>query len=359
MKILICDYMGYGKEDGAPVGHVLKVLRESAQVLSKSAEIKYCVTHNYAGDVSADTAVNVSKLPYYVKVGARDTTLGNIRRMLGSFRNIRQILKEECDVLWFCNVDQFLYMYLGMFGRMERLLKKGRRVIITTFATAYPKAYHNYFASKVLDKTTLVITTNPEAKIDSDNKLYMPDYLYSEEKYQPYQKVTKEDKCVCLGTMNSSKHIYELVEGFSKLKYPLEICGYFYDKEYLGRINSLLSSYPEEVRSLIRIKDGYISEEEYLSKLGEAKYVVLPYDSEAYKATTSGVLLEAAFVGTMPIAPKLLLDRMGMQGIDMDELKKHLGNEDYLKECVEKNNQIVKNRYSKDIYASRIQEAIQ
>lgn len=361
MKVLIADYMGYGDDAGKPVGHVLKVLRESAALLPKDTKIEYCVTSNYAEflpDVQAT-------LPYHIVVGKADTTVSNIKRMLGSFRNIRKILKCDADIIWFANVDQFLYMYLSLCRKLSEKAKrglygpkKGKEIMITTFATAYPKAYHNDALNEVLPTAKLVITTNPEAKL-ADNMLYMPDYFYRAEVYGDYNVVSSRYGAVCLGTMNQAKKIKELVETFAKLHYPLAIKGFFYDKEYLKEVIELLNNYPEEVRKLITIEDGYLTYEDYLKTLGSARFAVLPYDVNTYQNNTSGVILESIFVGTIPVTGQFLLDKMGIKGLDLASLtKESLEDEDLIAELSGANEELVKSRYDAILYADKIREAL-
>ena len=76
----------------------------------------------------------------------------------------------------------------------------------------------------------------PTASIEHVNKIWISDYLYSEEKYGYLRKLPKEKKVVCLGTMNRYKDLEGVVKVFSNTDIRVEIIGAFDEKE---RIESL------------------------------------------------------------------------------------------------------------------------
>ena len=49
--------------------------------------------------------------------------------------------------------------------------------------------------------------------------------------------------------------------------------------------------------------------------MSEYKYVILPYDPAYYNIKTSGVLLEAIFLGAVPVAPRNILEQNRIQGL--------------------------------------------
>ena len=165
-----------------------------------------------------------------------------------------------------------------------------------------------------MNKLEGVIYTQEKQKIVHDKTLYLPDYLYDEEYYEKYNILPKEQKVVCLGTMNRYKQLEELVEVFKGIDIPLEICGRFDDKE---RVEHLLKKKSNNVV----IHDCVLSTEEYYRKLGRAKYSILPYDMEQYISRTSGVLLESIYVGSTPIAPRLLLEQNGIAGYGYERME--------------------------------------
>ena len=160
---------------------------------------------------------------------------------------------------------------------------------------------------QALKKIQGVIYTQKGLQIPHDNTLWTPDYFYDKKIYDKYRKMEKQDKVVCLGTMNRYKKLEELVEVFKEIPYQLEICGRFDDNE---RYQKLLAMKSEN----IAITNTVLSEEEYYTKLGQAKYSILPYDMEQYTNRTSGVLLESLYVGSIPIAPKQLLEQTDLPG---------------------------------------------
>ena len=61
-----------------------------------------------------------------------------------------------------------------------------------------------------------------------------------------------------------------------------------------------------------------------MEKISSAKYSILPYDMNQYINRTSGVLLESIYVGTIPIAPRSLLEHNKLPGIKYDSLNELL-----------------------------------
>lgn len=114
--------------------------------------------------------------------------------------------------------------------------------------------------------------------------------------------------------MSKSKKLEELVQTFNELDYPLEIIGHFREKD---RADILMG----KAHNKIFIQDTYLSEEEYLLKLAEAKYAVLPYDETEYNNRTSGVLQECIFVNTIPITFSSILEANGTAGIGINDIR--------------------------------------
>lgn len=344
-KIILADYMGYGDQDGNPVGHVEKVLLENSKLVPDEIEIGYAVTYNYCKSFSNI----ICKLPYFVNVKEQSgNVLFNAKRMLKSFINIRKILQiKNVDIIWFCNVDQFMFMYLGIFGFHNK------RVIVTTFHQNYTKRYHNFFLQKVSSKIELFLYSNAQFKVsDKQNFMFMPDYLYDKKVYSEYRLINKVDRVVCLGTMSRAKKIKETVEMFREIGYPLEICGYFYDKEYYKEVQAYIADN-------ITIENKYVDYEEYLKKLAGSKYCILPYDKKTYENITSGVILESIFVGTVPITIEDLLDKMQVDGLTISNLQlEQLQNEERRKQIKESNDRLIETKYNIDIYRQQLMEKI-
>ncbi len=112
--------------------------------------------------------------------------------------------------------------------------------------------------------------------------------------------------------MGDGKQLEELVSVFSMMDYPLTIAGRFYDKERLEALKSMASEN-------VTIIDKYLSDEEYMDMLSSARYTILPYSKTAYTNQTSGVLQEAMFVNTIPIARREVLTVNEIPGMPFDE----------------------------------------
>ena len=307
MRVALVDYIGYEDQKGVPVGHPLKVMRELRDLLDGEAEIEILAPASYLKALGEDDGKALPLAVNALKSGKN--VVENIKCMFISFVNIHRALRRAtADVLWFCNIDQFLFMFLGMFGF------HGKKIVITLFAQHYHKWYHDYFMKKVLPRVSFIVSTNPEADLTGFRKVSQPDYLYKKERYAPYRPEKKQEKVVCLGTMNRSKQIKELVEIWKDIPYPLEIYGLFYEEAYYQEIMA-------QKKDTIKIENRYLEYDEYLQILGEAKFSVLPYKQAAYEQFTSGVILESVFVGTIPVTCEMLIKRMKLNGISYSELK--------------------------------------
>ena len=170
----------------------------------------------------------------------------------------------------------------------------------------------NLIFKRGLSKFDAVIYTQKNMKIPHPKVFYMPDYYY-DAKYEPYRKMPKDDKVVCLGTMNPYKELEKLVDVFNANGMKLEIAGRFLDQQrYLDLQN--------RAKDNVIVENVVLSEDDYYKKLAGAKYSILPYDMKVYEGRTSGVLLESIFVGTIPIAPKRLLEENEVRGIGYETL---------------------------------------
>ena len=97
----------------------------------------------------------------------------------------------------------------------------------------------------------------------------------------------------------------------------LEIAGRFLDQQrYLDL--------QHRAKDNVIVENVVLSEDDYYKKLAGAKYSILPYDMKVYEGRTSGVLLESIFVGTIPIAPKRMLEENEVRGIGYDTLQELL-----------------------------------
>lgn len=330
MKVALVDYIGYSDAKGNPVGHTLKILKEYGELISSQYEIEYWVPKGYAQRLQN---VDVHEIPFFSDTTVRGkSNWNNLMTFVQSCLNIFYTLKKStANVVWFCNVDQFLYMCLGIFGFL------GKKIVVTTFATQYPKTYHNYFLNKVKKKISLFISSNRQYE-EMDNVFFMPDFLYSDHIYASYISNQRKNKIICLGTMSRSKKIKEIVQVCSKMNWPLDVNGFFYDKSYYDEV---MMAKNENVH----IQNRYLEYEEYLKSLGEAKFCFFNYEENAYAAITSGVLLECIFMNCIPIANKFLLKNMNINGIGFEKIEDIEFDNIDPDEIIKKNRMIIKERY--------------
>lgn len=330
MKVALVDYIGYGDAKGNPVGHTLKILKEYGELISDGYEIEYWTPKGYASQLQNE---KVHVLPFYSNTIVRGKNVwNNMMTFAQSCVNILYILtKTNADIVWFCNADQFLYMCLGMFGFFET------KIVVTAFATQYPKGYHNYFLNKVKNHISLFISSNRKYE-EIDNGFFMPDFLFSDKIYASYISEQRENKIVCLGTMSRSKKILEIVQVCNNKNWNLDIKGFFYDKSYYDEIISVK-------HENIHIENRYLEYKEYLQLLGKAKFCFFNYDEKAYANITSGVLLECIFMNCIPIANNFLLKNMNINGIGFDEIEDIKFDNVDLDQIIKKNKEIIKERY--------------
>ena len=302
--IMLVDYLGNCDENGEPVGHPLKVITESQKLL-EAFRVYTVTTANMLKSIPTNRAIILKYAISPFQIGIR-----KIEKILGRYRNIRRIFRMSGrKKIWFCNTDFFLYVYLCFYH------KKNQLCYATMYQNGYQNESHgavkNYFYKRGRKKIVKEFVSYRNA--ERENCIFVPDYIYLPEKYDKYKKLEKEEKAVCLGTMNSGKELEQLVRVFNRLNYPLEITGFFQDVheyEYLLKIKDMH----------ISVNNCYLSEDEYLKKMACAKFSVLPYNMEQYKERTSGVVLESVFLNTIPIAPQSLLEQMHVSGIGYEKI---------------------------------------
>jgi len=306
-KILLADYYGTCDKNGAPVGHSGKVLNEYRQLLGSNFEVSAALSPCLIQCVGSSFA-HIHRLKYDIHAENNPGIAERIKDKLKLFENIREVLAlDGYDILWFYRTDFFLFLYLCL-GLAKFKSKLITQIYQTEFASGIPgKMLAFVFAAGVRKSDGIIYTQRGMDRIHP-NTLYMPDYYYDENRYGKYRILSKEDKAVCVGTMNPYKKLEELVEAFNRNGIRLEIKGYFYEK---NRYHNLCRMKKDN----IVIEDAVLSAEDYYHTLATAKYSVLPYDTGQYAGRTSGVLQESLFVGAIPVAPESLLRENQIPGI--------------------------------------------
>lgn len=307
-----------------PVGHELKLLKDFPEIFDEGIEIlaskEYLSSLNKKGKV----------LPFSVCSG--DYKNVNLKILCNY---LKALIVSEGNILLFTIVPEALLWGIA-------LLKGRKKIVIITY-----EHWDNYIFNKLrnhpirrllvkkgLQKINGCIVTNNEYK-PKGKYIRIPDYFLTEQ-MQMLQKKEKKQGCVCLGEMRQGKNIDGLVKVMRNTKIPLLIAGSFQSPKMYKRVKQLQTDN-------IVIKNSNLSYLTYLEYLSSYKYAILPYYSKSYTGRTSGVLLEAIFLGTIPIAPESLLKENHIHGIGFQ----HLSEIPDLIERYEKEDRIIENKLEK------------
>lgn len=314
--IVFIDYCGSCDGEGKAIGHSPKVLMEYADLLKDHYKLEAILPLCVHESVKEGTFDRITNLPYQI---VEEGNRGLLKRLVDKYKLFRNIgvanRYSEQKICWYYRTDFFLFLYY-FFHRKP----KGKTLICLLYQQKFAKGLLgkalNLIFKRGLSKFDAVIYTQKNMKIPHPKVFYMPDYYY-DAKYEPYRKMPKDDKVVCLGTMNPYKELEKLVDVFNANGMKLEIAGRFLDQQrYLDLQN--------RAKDNVIVENVVLSEDDYYKKLAGAKYSILSYDMKVYEGRTSGVLLESIFVGTIPIAPKRLLEENEVRGIGYDTLQELL-----------------------------------
>ena len=349
-NVLMVDYYGTCNSEGKAIGHSPKVAQEYRELFLKTDQVDLAASPCVANAVGNAGFGRIYHLPYNIVEQDYNRLSKRVTDKFKILINIHHVFKiRKYDLLWFYRVDFFFLLYMLFAGKTD-----GKRICLV-----YQLGCGHGLLGRMIDwvynrgirKFDGVIYTQERMKIPVAHALYMPDYWYKKEKYDRFASIPKEEKAVCLGAMNPYKKLEELVEVFNGLEYPLEIAGYFFDRDRAARLK-------QRVKDNIFINDRILDDVEYYEKLGSARYAVLPYDMEQYKNRTSGILLECAFLGVVPIAPDELLKENGLAGIgyaSIDEIGEKIFQSDVL-EILGKNQAKVQRDFNEDLIRNRFVE---
>lgn len=349
-KILMIDYYGMCDQNGQAVGHSPKVLEEYTDLVENDFEVNAAVSPCLIQGVNPKVH-KLYKLKYDISTENAQSILKRITDKIKLFHNIRQVLKLNAyDIYWFYKTDFFLFLFFCLSG------KKRKHYTKKFIAQIYQESFGSGIIQKILDriyrkgmlKFDGIIYTQKDMAATHPNTLHIPDYYYDAGKYKKYESTEKEEKVVCLGTMNPYKKLDELVDTFNRNGYPLEIRGYFFDKNFYRSLCN-------KINANIVIEDRILSEEEYYKTLARAKYTILPYDMEQYQSRTSGVLIESMFLNTIAIAPMQLLRANQIEGIGYETLAELADASFFCKEYKPDNRAKMK-EYDKEEVGRRLRE---
>ena len=333
-KIVLADYIGHCDNNGKPMGHPIKVINENCRLLEPVFGVRIAVPRTHVYSIK-EKEIEVIKLKYNICAFSTQKFLNFIKK----WKNLNDIFKnQENDIIWFINVDFSLFLYL--------YLKKEKRVWINLCYNPLKNVsgWRRKVIRSVLENVEKVVLTNKNfLKEIPGNKIYIPDYYYNAELYDKFQKTKKKKQVVCLGTMGKEKELEKLVLAMKKSEIPLIICGNFKHDE--GRYQNLQKL--SEGRNLLENK--FVTDDEYYDLIANSKYVVLPYDMKLYNERTSGILLEAVFLHSVPVAPRELLKYNGIEGIGyqkIEEIPLLLEDEKKELEIVKNNDELLESVFS-------------
>ena len=314
--IVFIDYCGSCDGEGRAIGHSPKVLMEYADLLKDHYKLEAILPLCVHESVKEGTFDRITNLPYQI---VEEGNRGLLKRLVDKYKLFRNIglanRYSEQKICWYYRTDFFLFLYY-FFHRKPKDKIMICLLYQQKFAEGILGKTLNIIFKRGLSKFDAVIYTQKNMKIPHPKVFYMPDYYY-DAKYEPYRKMPKDDKVVCLGTMNPYKELEKLVDVFNANGMKLEIAGRFLDQQrYLDL--------QHRAKDNVIVENVVLSEDDYYKKLAGAKYSILPYDMKVYEGRTSGVLLESIFVGTIPIAPKGMLEENEVRGIGYDTLQELL-----------------------------------
>lgn len=325
-KITMCNYYGMCDTYSNVMGHTCKVTKEYFELLSRQYTVSLNASPCIIDALKEEGFERTRKLRYNIHIDEPFTLKKRILDKIKLLKNLQECFrKTEDKTLFFYQVDFFFFFYIALFYR--RYSKKVYCLIFhQDFTGGSLEKVLGWFYKKALQKIDGVLYTQKGHPVSHPNVSWMPDYLYTEKRYGKYQRMQKQEKAVCLGTMNRYKCLEELVEVFSKIGYPLEVIGRFDSAERYEELKQKAIK-GDGIKSNITIENRILTEEEYYEILGSARFSLLPYNMEQYQNRTSGVLLESLYVGSIPIAPSVLLEQNELPGIGYEALSE-IGNMD-------------------------------
>ncbi len=308
-RIVMAEYQGRCDEEGTAVGHAPKVLEEYAGFLRPEFEPRIFAPRCVLKACGEPGRRGAKVLPHHIVMKAHPSFFEKIANKLRMFANIRIVLKQAGnDTVWFFNTEFYLCLYLAIFGN------GGKRIVFTTFKEHYdggPGGIKQKIFERAQKRVELIISAGEDFRFKNAQSIYLPDYYCDESVFGAYREPERRPGAVCLGTMGAEKQLEEMVKAFSRMDFPLTVAGRFYDRERVKCLKKLAGDN-------ITIRDGYLSREEYLQLLGRASHVVLPYAPEQYGSQTSGVLQEALFLDTIPVAPEAVLKGNHVPGVGFE-----------------------------------------
>ena len=360
-RICMAEYQGRCDEEGKAVGHAPKVLSEYFGLISEDHEISIFVPEPLSDEIPGIVRdkSDIYLLPHSIVMKGHAPVAERILNKLKMFGNISYILKHsDADVVWFFNVEFYLFLYLMLFGNRKK------KIVVTLFLDGYHTGSFAGMKQKVFEagqkRVYKCISTGAAFRFRNMPSVFVPDYICDDATYAPLRKNKKEDYAVCLGTMDKGKQLDELVDAFCSISYRLLIAGRFYDKDWYRELK-------EKASDNIEIRDEYPGNDEYLSLLSKATYAVLPYNEVRYSFQTSGVMQEAMFTDTIVLTHKDILKGNGIPGIGYvsyedieDDLLMYGANDNYDRNraILSEYDRLRRDTYSRDSIKEKIKNSL-
>lgn len=318
-KITLIEYLNYTNSEGKAIGHGRKVLQQMTELLSKEYMVECVCSALYLPDGYTQIGQTLHT------ISQKGKTIKEINSAV--FQNLRLCFKhvQDSDVIWFTNSDWHLMAFLPF-------LHTSAKIVVTAYRDIRKDVYASKsklaFLKKAMvecgiKKTDLFAVSNRNIQL-SHNQMFIPDYFF-DETYEKYLTEMKIDRILCVGAMRKSKDLDGVITRFRESDVPVYIVGGFQDKEWLRELK-------QKKTSNIRIEDRIVPYDEYYRLIAESRFIIMPYNMDAYETATSGILQEAIFLGSVPIAPEKLLQYNSINGIgyrrvedlpdSLDELKR-------------------------------------
>ena len=351
-SITIVDYIGNCDDNGVPTGHVVKTINEAVEMLRDNFEVNLAIASNYRKYVPTNLSI------YPLSYDARPSTQDSIFKKLSILRKritaIRKIIAQN-NKIWFLNTDFWLYVAI-----VSCKIRTNQEIYITNYLDFYNKGsfgkdLKNTIYRRACKKVKCVFTTDPSIVLK--NHIFIPDYWYDRSKYELYKAEVKVKAVYICGGINPGKDIEGTINAFNRNNQQLVVCGNFSSDEILQQSR-------RTANDNIKISHGRMTDEEYYRNLGRYEYVLLPYKKENYENRSSGVILEALFLGAIVIAPNFLLNHLGIAGIgydlidELDSLDLNRVNASLLQE-IKENNQRILDEYSYEKIRAKYLDAFQ
>lgn len=334
--VTIVDYIGYCDLTGEPVGHPVKVINETIELVLPFERILVAASSKHLEKVKNRDKIDTTRLNFSICVFSNKKILNLVHK----WDNLAKAFNKDTGKVWFINVDFSLFLYLFLHPNRNDI-----SVITLCYnPIAHSTGWRRRIVTSVLKRAFLVVVTNSNfLSFIPGNTIYVPDYYYNDELYEKYKSDSKIEQLVCLGTMGETKKLEELVSAFAHDNKKLIIAGNFSQNQL--RFDNLM----HKKTSNIDLINKRVSNDEYYHMIANTKYVVLPYDMNLYDERTSGILLETIFLHSVPIAPKELLEYNGIKGIGydkIDDIPKLLGDEKKIDTIINENDALVRTVFS-------------